>query len=201
MPNNRMVIFWLNSIENMTPAQIERYQYYQSLYEKAGYKVSPMELENFMGNMFSNSVVHVGGHGSPLCDCFEVFENIEKDGQAYPGLFTDEGLPEFSYPIIEESQKDIFVLPSVVSIVGVGTKQNHKLYLVEKGKWSYQKTVSMPSQKLPLFKNTEEALEKSTGGQVVRIGFPKSFIVYRVSENKDNKTGATTKVLNFQYIV
>lgn len=201
MYNNKTVIFWLHSITGMTPEQVERYQYYQSLYEKAGYKVSPMELENFLDTIWSNSVVHIGGHGSPLCDCLEVFENVEKNGQAYPGFCTGEGLPEFSYPLIAESQRENFVLPAVISIVGIGTKQNHKLYLVEKGKWSYQKTVSMPSQNLPLFKDTYEALEKSTAGQVVRIGFPKSFIVYRVSENKDNKTGATTKVLNFQYIV
>lgn len=103
-----------------------------------------------------------------------------------------------NYPIV--TKKEDLQVSDQSYIAGIGTSNSHHLYFVEQGQLTFIKKVVVIDKSLPLFPSREEALEKATPGQVIRVGYPKSFIAYRVSFTKNEK-GEEVNVLNFLYIV
>lgn len=193
---SKKVIFWIKKISEITEEQYQKYQYYAKLYQEAGYEVFPQEIKDFKDSLWSNSTIHVGGHGEPMQDCFDIFAINENNGSILPGLKKEE---KPSYPIL--SKKEEYHNTNKIELVAIGTDKVHTLYLVDNGSWTPLKKINLSAQDIPLHKTQTDALEKGVAGTIVRVGFSKSYMVYRINESKDHKSGNSTKTLNFQYMV
>lgn len=103
-----------------------------------------------------------------------------------------------SYPVFN-TKEEIPDQTDFLSVVGVGTENRHSLYLIEEGRLVFLRKINIVDNSLPLFATKEDAIKQATPGQIVRVGYPKSYLAYRVGQSKDEK-GELTNVLNFLYI-
>lgn len=103
-----------------------------------------------------------------------------------------------SYPVFK-TKEEIPTQTDILSVVGLGTENRHKIYLIEEGRLVFLRQINIVDKSIPLFATKDEAIEKATPGQIIRVGYPKSYLAYRVGQSKDEK-GEMVNNLNFLYM-